>query len=177
MTSSQLPRKLFNWAVILFFAVLLLIFAGAVALYYTGFRVKEAPTCANFRASVPAERANKVLPDLQSVIEAAGLKLKPEVQRDTYARWESDRAKVSYYANRESKDSSLFVCSNNSDPKLWQEVAVKMEQVLQRDAITVKAWLQLNDNDFKCNPNCVIDVPMPLDFEKLNRTLLVPKGS
>lgn len=33
-------------------------------------------------------------------------------------------------------------------------------------------WLQMNDRDFRCNPNCITDVPLPIDFERLNRTLL-----
>jgi len=32
--------------------------------------------------------------------------------------------------------------------------------------------LQMNDRDFRCNQNCITGVPLPLDFERLNRTLL-----
>ncbi|WP_209534473.1 MULTISPECIES: hypothetical protein [unclassified Herbaspirillum] len=167
---TSLSRKLFiKLGAGAFLVVVLLALVVGAMLYYTAFRIEETPTCMNFRASVPARMAGKIRTDLQDVI---GPDLKIRIKDETAIRWESDRATVSYYSGREGEDHSIFVCSNNHDAKLWQDIAVKVEKVLERDSAMFSVWLQMNDRDFRCNPNCITDVPLPIDFERLNRTLL-----
>ena len=162
--------KIFKWGAGIFFALVLLISLGVGGIYYAN-SIEETPTCISFKVSGPANTANKVLSDLQSVIDSVGMKLK--TKRDTSLVWESPRATVSYYSNREVGGYSIFVCSKKRNAKLWQEVSIRVEELLQRNAAAASAWLQRNNRDFKCDPNCTTQVSMPLDFEQLNRTLLV----
>jgi hypothetical protein len=95
---------------------------------------------------------------------------------DTSMLWESSQATVSFYSSPDSGDYSMFVCTKKRDARLWQQVAQRVEQLPQGNVTTATAWLQRNNRDFRCDPNCTVQVRMPLDFEQLNRTVLA-RGS
>jgi len=173
MTSSPTPMKFSRWAASGALAVLFLAVAGVGWIYYVN-SIKETPTCISFKVAGTVDGKAKVLEALQGVVESAGMTLK--AKHDASMVWEGPQTTVSYYSNLESGDYTIFVCTRNRDVRAWQEIAALVERALQGKVTTASAWLQRNNRDFKCDPNCTVQVRMPLDFEQLNRTVLA-RGS
>ncbi|HYD79580.1 MAG TPA: hypothetical protein VEC06_07215 [Paucimonas sp.] len=167
MTSRALLVKLSRLGAAGVLAALVLV-AAAVGWIYHAISIEETPTCINFKASGTVDARSKVLADLQLAVESAGMVL--EAERDMSKVWQSAKASVSYYGNRDSGEYSIFVCQEQRTGTLWQDIAKRVEQLLQGGAVIV--WLQRNNRDFKCDPNCTVPLTVPIDFERLNRTVL-----
>jgi len=168
MTPPPSVTKLLKWLAWTALSVFLMIGATVAWIYHAN-SIEETPTCISFKASGALDVRAKVLAALPGVVESAGMKLK--AQRDGSKVWQSSKATVTVYSSRNSWDYSVFVCQKQRSEAHWQDVVKRVEQLLQGSPAT--AWLQRNNRDFNCDPNCTASLPMPIDFDLLNRTMLV----
>jgi hypothetical protein len=135
---------------------------------------QELPTCISFESSGPSDSMDKVMGELVGIARDGGLYSQP----DAPMAWTSVRAEMTYTASGvEPVNCRVAVCSKNSDPREWQVVAKRVEDVLLRNTNTVSATMQRSNRDFSCHADCVANLPVPIDFDQLNRTLLVLSGS
>ncbi len=171
MTLPASLMKLPKWLAGGVLSVLVLIGAAVAWIYYAN-SIEETPTCISFKASGALDAEAKVLAALPGVVESVGMKLTAE--RGASKVWQSDKATVTVYLSRDSGDYSVFVCQKQRSDALWQDVAKRVEQLLQ--GIPATALLQRNNRDFKCDPNCMAPLSMPIDFDLLNRTMLAHGG-
>ena len=164
-----MPVRAIKWMAMLLGAAGLLL--GATAMWLNDAHDVEAlPTCVTFQSSGPSESMDKVMGELLAIARDGGLYATPEAPMS----WTSVRAEMSYSASgMEPVSCQISVCSKNSDAHEWQDVAKKVEDVLRMNTDTVSASMQRSNREFNCHPRCVADVAVPIDFETLNRTLLV----
>jgi hypothetical protein len=70
------------------------------------------------------------------------------------------------------QQSTVRVCQWRSSSILWQDFAKEIQTQTMNSYSLVRAKLHRNPEMYECGDGCVVDVPVPLDFEYINSQFL-----
>ena len=136
-------------------------------IFISKFYIVGTPTCFIHRFKANEDYLNDTIKDVDTMLLRNGFHLVRQYAE--YIKWDGRQTTVEFYPYKNSQEGTLFICSSEKYSHDWQKIAIDIEHTLRSPIMSIQTYIQLDPSIYDCNPNCSIDVKLPLDFLEFNK--------